>query len=322
LTATSTSSSSRWRRKTRHAVSSKRKAPLSETRAAQASRTLLDVVRLSTGYLAERGISSARLEAELLCAHSLGLRRIDLYLQFERNLDGAELASIRELLRRRGRGEPVAYITGEREFFGRAYRVTPDVLVPRPETEVLVDRALRVLRASPNHGALRVADLGTGSGCIAVTLAAELPQLSVIATDVSEAVLDVARSNAERHGVIDRVTFVRTSWADGLDALDTVISNPPYVTVTELNAADRDVRDFEPALALLGGDDGLDAYRALAASLQHRIRPAGTVLLEVDTHRAGAVGQIMSVALPDGEATTHSDLTGRARILELQRRPS
>jgi release factor glutamine methyltransferase len=243
-------------------------------------------------------------------------------LQFERNLDGAELASIRELLRRRGRGEPVAYITGEREFFGRAFRVTPDVLVPRPETEVLVDRALRVLRASPDHSALRIADLGTGSGCVAVTLAAELPHLSVIATDVSEPALDVARSNAERHAVADRVSFVRTSWADGLDALDTVISNPPYVTATELNAADADVRDFEPALALLGGEDGLDTYRALATSLQHRIRPAGSVLLEVDTNRVDAVRQIFMVALPDAEASTHADLTGRARILELQRPPS
>jgi release factor glutamine methyltransferase len=242
-------------------------------------------------------------------------------LQFERNLDGAELASIRELLRRRGHHEPVAYITGEREFFGRAFRVTPDVLVPRPETEVLVDRALRVLRASPDHGAQRVADLGAGSGCVAVTLAAELPQVSVIATDVSQPALDVARSNAERHAVADRVSFVLTSWADGVDELDVVISNPPYVTVAELSTADADVRDFEPPLALLGGDDGLDAYRALAASVQNRVRPAGTVLLEVDTNRVDAVRQVMSAALPDAEATTHADLTGRPRILELHRPP-
>jgi release factor glutamine methyltransferase len=283
---------------------------------------LIDVVRLSTGYLAERGIGTARLEAELLCAHALGLRRIDLYLQFERNLDGAELESIRELLRRRGHGEPVAYITGEREFFGRAFRVSPDVLVPRPETEALVDRALRALRASPDQGALRVADLGTGSGCVAVTLAAELPQLSVIATDTSEAALGVARSNAERHGVANRVQFVRTSWADGVDELDTVISNPPYVTVAELNAADADVRDFEPSLALLGGDDGLDAYRALAASLEHRVRAAGTVLLEVDANRVDAVRQILCAMLPDARASTHADLTGRARVLELWRPPA
>jgi release factor glutamine methyltransferase len=276
-------------------------------------------VRLSTGYLAERGVSTARLEAELLCAHALGLRRIDLYLQFERSLDGAELESIRELLRRRGHGEPVAYITGEREFFGRAFHVTSDVLVPRPETEALVDRALRLLRARPDHGVLRVADLGTGSGCVAVTLAAELPQLRVIATDVSDAALGVAGANAERHGVAHRVDFVSTSWAEGVEELDVAISNPPYVTVAELQAADADVRDFEPSLALLGGDDGLDAYHALAASLQHRVRPAGTVLLEVDTNRIDPVRQIFSATLPDAEAQTHADLTGRARILELQR---
>ena len=216
----------------------------------------------------------------------------------------------------------MAYITGEREFFGRAFQVTADVLVPRPETEVLVDLALRVLRASPDHGALRVADLGTGSGCVAVTLAAELPQLSVIATDTSEAALGVARANAERHGVAHHVQFVRTSWADGIDELDTVISNPPYVTTAELQAADGEVRDFEPSLALLGGDDGLDAYRALAESLQHRVRAAGTVLLEVDTNRVEAVRQIFSATLPDATASTQVDLTGRARILELRRPPA
>ena len=223
--------------------------------------TLIDVVRLSTTYLGDHGSTSARLDSELLCAQALGLRRIDLYLQFDRPLDEHELSAIRELVRRRGKGEPVAYITGTREFYGRPFAVTRDVLVPRPDTETLVQRAVAFLRARTG-AELRVADLGTGSGCIAITLAAEVPGMSVTATDVSAAALDVARANAERLEVPG--TFVESSWADALDGtFDLVVSNPPYVTTAELDAVDRDVRDFEPHGALLGGEDGLDAYRAL-----------------------------------------------------------
>ncbi|MFZ2033360.1 MAG: HemK/PrmC family methyltransferase, partial [Candidatus Dormiibacterota bacterium] len=141
---------------------------------ASTAPTLIDVLRLSTTYLGDHGSSSARLDSELLCAQALGLQRIDLYLQFDRPLDEQELTSIRELIRRRGKGEPVAYITGTREFYARPFRVTPDVLVPRPDTETLVQRAVAHLRDRPG-AELRVADLGTGSGCIAITLAAEVP---------------------------------------------------------------------------------------------------------------------------------------------------
>src|SRR5438132_5400655 len=162
-----------------------------------ASRTLLDVVRLSTTYLGEHGSSSPRLDAELIAAHALGVRRLDVYLQFDRVLAGGELEPLRELIRRRGAGEPVAYIIGEREFYSRTFSVSPEVLIPRPETETLVECALRRMQQADSPS-LHVADLGTGSGCIAVTLAAERAGARLVATDVSAAALELAARNAHR----------------------------------------------------------------------------------------------------------------------------
>jgi release factor glutamine methyltransferase len=281
---------------------------------AAAAPTLIDVLRLSTTYLGDHGSTSARLDSELLCAHALGLRRIDLYLQFDRPLDETELTSIRELIRRRGKGEPVAYITGTREFYGRPFHVTPDVLVPRPDTETLVQQAVAFLRDRPG-AELRVADLGTGSGCIAVTLAAEVAAVRAVGTDVSAAALDVARANAVALGA--DVSFVECSWADCLDgAFDLVVSNPPYVTTEEFETVDRDVRDFEPRGALLGGDDGLDAYRALLESVRDHV-PMARVMLEVDPRHADAVAALVSATFPNATTVAVPDLTGRTRVLDV-----
>ena len=282
-----------------------------------ASRTVIDVLRLSTDYLAQHGSGSPRLDAELLCAHALRLRRIDLYLQHDRPLAEPELEAARALVRRRAGGEPVAYITGVREFYNRAFAVDRSVLIPRPETETLVERAIRVLR---DHGdGSEVADLGTGSGCIAVTLAAEVPSIRVVAVDSSEAALALARANAASHGVAERVTFVQGDWAGPLRApVVLVVSNPPYVTSAELDAADRDVRDHEPHAALDGGADGLDAYRALLASLPGRVSGGGRVLLEVDPRRAAAVAGLLDATLPGARLTTHRDLAGRDRVVEAE----
>jgi release factor glutamine methyltransferase len=282
--------------------------------------TLIDVLRLSTTYLGDHGSSSARLDSELLCARALGLGRLDLYLQFDRPLDEHELTAIRELVRRRGKGEPVAYITGTRDFYGRAFTVSPEVLVPRPETETLVERVLAALAPRAGDGShvatsARVADLGTGSGCIAITLAAELPGLEVVATDLSAPALEVARDNARRLDV--DVRFVECSWADSLSGhFDLIVSNPPYVTTVELESVDRDVRDFEPHTALLGGELGLDAYRELLESLQGHVT-ASRLLLEVDPRRAAEVGALFAVAFPGAAVTEAPDLTGGARVVDV-----
>jgi release factor glutamine methyltransferase len=282
---------------------------------ASAAPTLIDVLRLSTTYLGDHGSSSARLDSELLCAQALGLRRIDLYLQFDRPLDEQELTAIRELIRRRGKGEPVAYITGTREFYGRPFHVTPDVLVPRPDTETLVQRAVAYLRDRPG-AELRVADLGTGSGCIAITLGAEVPGMRVFATDVSSAALEVTRGNAAALGI--DVECVECSWADALDGtFDLVVSNPPYVTTDELAAADRDVRDFEPRGALLGGEAGLDAYRALLASIRDHVSTA-RLMLEVDPRHAAAVAALVTETFPSAATADVPDLTGRTRVIDVE----
>jgi release factor glutamine methyltransferase len=280
---------------------------------------LLEVVRLSTRYLADHGSASPRLDAEVLTASALRIRRLDVYLQFDRSLSPSELSAVRDAIRRRAAGEPVAYITGRREFYTREFIVTPDVLVPRPETEAVVEIALRQVREKRagdyQRARVAVADLGTGSGCIAVTLACEEPDLDIIATDVSDAALTVARMNAELHGVRDVVDFRQSSWADDIERkVDVVVGNPPYVTSSELSSLERDVCDFEPHAALDGGVDGLDAYRELLASVQ-RLPASPTVILEVDPRRAERVAALIVDALPASAVAEHPDLTGRTRVV-------
>jgi release factor glutamine methyltransferase len=285
-------------------------------------RTVMEVVRLSTGYLQGRGSGSPRLDAELLAATALGVRRLDLYLQFDRPLDETQLSAIRELVRRRGDGEPVAYITGEREFYGRPFSVSAAVLIPRPETETLVDLALKRIRAVSQVGrVLRIADLGTGSGCVALTLAAEIPAATLVGTDLSEAALAVAAANARRHGFAGRVELVAGSWADPLRGreFDVVVSNPPYIPSAELAALAGDVRDHEPALALDGGEDGLDAYRALLPSLAAILAPGGWAAVEIDIRAAASVSTLARDALGPGlRIVGHDDLSGRPRVLSFE----
>ncbi len=283
--------------------------------------TLVEVVRLSTRFLSERGSESPRLDAELLAAHSLGLRRLDLYLQYDRPLGEEELEPMRALLRRRAAGEPVAYLVGEREFHGRRFRVTPDVLIPRPETETLVERALRWCRATAGAAGegLRLADAGTGSGCIACTLAAELPGANVVAGDVSAAAVAVARDNAARLGVEGRVTVVEGSWEAALGghaAYDALLSNPPYITSAEMEGLMRDVRDHEPRLALEAGADGLDTYRALLRGCLPLVRPGGYLALEIDPRRRDAVVGLVEEGRPGSEVAVVDDLAGRPRVVE------
>jgi len=286
-----------------------------------AAPTLVEVVRLSTRFLSERGSESPRLDAELLAAHSLGLRRIDLYLQHDRPLAEGELEPMRALLRRRAAGEPVAYLVGEREFYGRPFRVTPDVLIPRPETETLVERTLRWARAAagPQGEGLRLADAGTGSGCIACTLAAELPAAEVVAGDVSAAAVVVARDNAARLGVADRVTVGEGSWEAPLAPhapFDALLSNPPYVTGGEMEGLMREVRDHEPMLALEAGEDGLDAYRELLGRCLPLVRPGGFLALEIDPRRRDAVVDLVVAGRPGSAVLVVDDLAGRARVVE------
>lgn len=246
--------------------------------------------------LRERGSSSARLDAELLLAQVLHCDRIKLITDSERPLEPAELAAYRELHKRRRRGEPVAYLRGEREFYGRSFLVDRRVLVPRPETELLVDVALRRTR----HLSLsaRVVDLCTGSGCVAITLKKERPTTLVLAGDVSADALAVAAANCERLGAL--VGLFRSdlfeAFASCRGKLDLVTANPPYVPDEEMAALPRDVRDFEPRLALASGSDGLDLTRRIVAAAAEMLAPGGVLAIEVMAGSAEAVAELFAAA--------------------------
>jgi release factor glutamine methyltransferase len=280
--------------------------------------TLLEILRGSTDYLARSGVQPPRLEAEVLLAHVLGLARLDLYLQFERPLTESELADLRSLLRHRARGTPLAYLTGEREFFGLSFSLKEGVLIPRPESELVVELALGRLAARP--GPILGADLGTGSGCLAIAIAVGAPLARIDAVDISETAVQVASDNAARLGVSDRVTVIQGWWGQPLEGrgpYHLIVSNPPYVTSAELTALDPGVRDFEPGLALDAGRDGLVPYRDLLVELPKLAAPDATLLLEVDPRRAASVAKLASESWPSAEPKLHRDLSGRERVLEV-----
>ena len=263
-----------------------------------------EVLQRSASWLRDKGFESARLEAELLLAHLLGLDRVTLYTQADRPLDTGELERCRELLRRRAQGEPVAYLTGKREFYGLEFAVGPAVLVPRPETELLVDRA-RELRPA------RILDVGTGSGCIAVACAVRLPEAEVTATDLSAPALEIARENARRHGVAERVRFLEGDLFAPVagERFDLVVSNPPYVADGDAAAVAR----HEPGSALFAEPRGLDVIARLLAAAPEHLAPGGTLLLEIGEDQAD---EVRALATGFGAVSVRPDLAGRPRVLE------
>ncbi|MFT4572071.1 MAG: release factor glutamine methyltransferase [Hyphomicrobiaceae bacterium] len=281
--------------------------------------TLLDYLQLATGFLEGKGVVGARLDAEVLLAHALGLTRMELYTNFDRLLAPDEVDRFRELLRRRGAHEPAAYITGEREFWSLAFTVDRRVLVPRPETEHLVEWALDAARERSDDSAgtdLRILDLGTGSGAIAVALASELPGARFVASDRSEAALEIAPANAKRHGVAERIEFVCAQTLDGMaerGPFDLIVSNPPYITEDEYRELSADVREFEPKPALLAGVAGLDVIEPLVASAAVLLRSGGLLLIEVGT-QADAVRDLFKAA-GYHDVSVRQDLAGHDRIV-------
>ena len=266
-----------------------------------------ELIQRSASWLSEKGIDSARLEAELLLAHVLQTQRLRLYVESDRPLMDTETDAYRELIKRRARGEPVAYITGTREFYGLAFEVTPDVLIPRPETEFIVDR-VRALEPK------RLLDIGTGSGCIAIACAVRLPEASVVATDLSGEALAVARRNAETLGVQDRIEFREGDLFAPLkegERFDVIASNPPYVS---RGGALPEVDLHEPHVALYPGDSGLEILERLIPGAQTHLEPGGSLLVEIADEQAGSVQQIAEQHY--AETTMHPDLAGMLRTLE------
>lgn len=256
------------------------------------AHTVVSVLRGATQWLSQRGIESPQRSAELMLGHVLGLGRLQLYLEHDRPLEEAERAAMRGLLRRRGEGEPVAHLLGSWSFRGLELAVNKAVLVPRPETEDLVDLALE--RASDGAS---IIDLGTGSGAIAIALAVARPDLTVTAVDVSSNALEVARSNAARHGTSERVTFLRGSWWQPVAAdarFDLVVSNPPYIDPDAAEGLADDVRKFEPPLALFtAGGDVASCYREIAAGATRHLRSGGFLIAETGVGASCAAAALL-----------------------------
>lgn len=253
---------------------------------------VLKVLNWTKGYLAEKGIENPRLEAEWMLCEALSLDRVGLYLNFDKPLSDAELATYRSLVLRRGRREPLQYILGTQEFMGLEFQVTPAVLIPRHDTEVLVSEAVK------RAGACRaILDIGTGSGCVAIALAHALPEAEVSSVDISADALAVARGNAERNSVT--VHFFQGSLFEPFAGrrFDMVLSNPPYIPAGDLSTLQQEVRGFEPMTALDGGADGLDFYRRITAEAPGYLNPGGWLLFEVG---AGQAPQVLELLCKEG----------------------
>jgi release factor glutamine methyltransferase len=277
--------------------------------------TALAYLELAAKFFAGRGIASARLDAELLLAEVLATDRVGVYLRFDRPLGRGEVDAYRALIKRRGDGDPVAHLTGRREFWSRSLVVTPDVLVPRPETELVVERGLACIDVADR--ALRILDLGTGSGAIAIALASELPNAAITAVDVSPAAAAVAERNAVAHGVEARVRVLVSDWTAALapeDRFDLVVSNPPYIPSADLPSLPAEVRR-EPMLALDGGEDGLAAYRRIVEEAARVLEPDGTLVCEIGVGQAAAVADLF-VAAGFADVGCFADLAGIERVIE------
>ena len=271
-------------------------------------------------HLKKHGSESPRLDAEILLAHARGCQRIQLYTQFDAPLTDVQRAAMRDLVKRRSAAEPVAYLVGHREFFGLDFQVTSDVLIPRPDTETLVVEAIEWLKTQSQP---RVLDVGTGSGCIALTLAVNCPQAQVTAIDLSAAALTIAQQNAVKLGVVDRVRFLHGNLfaplADG-EQFDLIASNPPYVTSAEIATLQPDVRLHEPHSALDGGPDGLDVIRRLIADVPKHLVPGGRLLIEIACEQADTVAQLLAANGNYAEIAILKDLAKQPRVVRAVRK--
>ena len=279
--------------------------------------TLKQVLNCACDILVANNIDEAYLECELLLRHALSLSRVQLYLDLDRELSAKEEADFWQLIKRRLSGEPTAYIIGHREFYGLDFYVEPSVFIPRPESELLVEQALKLAQNRPVSS---IADIGTGCGAIAISLVLNLPQVKIYATDISASALKVAMVNYQKHRVADRIRLLQGDMLNPLpEPVDLIIANLPYVTEVELPQVSS--AGFEPLEALGGGSDGLEKIHQLCHQLGDRLCPNGSLLLEIGQGQAGAVTTLLSHLFPSATIEVVPDLSGIDRVVSLTLTP-
>ena len=296
--------------------------------------TIGKLIEWTRGFFEKKGIAQPRLEAEILLAHILGIERIDLYMKYDQAVGEAERTAFRELVRRRSEREPTRYLVGTNEFMSLAFKVTPACLIPRPETEMLVEETLRLAGikrrpagAAPSDSpvtAATVIELCTGCGCVAVSLAAYMPGGRVTATDISPAALEVARTNAEAHGVADRVTFLEGDLFAPLDAADVqpadfLLANPPYVSEADWSKLEPEIRDHEPRQALVAGPTGTEVVERILKGAPAYLKPGGTMLVEIGAEQGPAVAAAAAATRGLTDVRILKDYAGLGRILMARR---
>ncbi len=276
--------------------------------------TVQRVLDFSIGYLQEHGSDSPRLDAEILLAHSCGWQRIQLYTNYSQPLTQDQRGRMRDFIQRRAKAEPVAYLVGYREFFALDFAVNSSVLIPRPDTETLVREAIEVAKSLESPSVL---DIGTGSGCISISVAVNCPNANLTAVDISTDALGVATANAEKHNVTDRLRLLKSDVFENVPAerFELIVSNPPYIREDELATLMPDVREHEPVGALVGGGDGLDIVRRIVAEAPAFLATDGHLMIEVDGRQAEPVAQLLRES-GYREVGIEKDLSGIQRVVK------
>ncbi len=288
--------------------------------------TVIEILNWSKNYLEDHQIENPRLNAELLLAHSLNLDREGLYVRLNSNIKKEEKVAFERLIKRRISWEPLQYILGHQEFWSIDFKVDSRVLIPRPDTELLVEQAISILAETSFKNPPFVLDIGTGSGAIAISLAKEVRDIFLVATDISRDALMLAKGNAESLGLLHQIQFVNGNLFGPFrllrerESFDLILSNPPYITCSEIEGLAREVRDYEPVLALNGGEDGLTFYRNIVSQAPFYLKKGGWLLLEVGQAQAEKVSELIEKKGDFLAPQRFQDLSGIERVVKAQRK--
>jgi release factor glutamine methyltransferase len=287
------------------------------------SWTIDRLINWSTDYLEQKGVDNPRLDAEVLLSHLLGIERVEIYLNPERSLNQTRFSDFKSLIRKRGQRKPLQYLVGKQEFWSLDFKINEDVLIPRPETEILIEEAVRIMsKESSSISRHRILDMGTGCGVIAVSLAKELESAWILATDISRSALGIARENAARHQVRERILFLGADLFNPLRenhfCFNLIVSNPPYIPSGGFNQLEPEIRDFEPRQALNGGEEGLEFLREIAKQADKFLLPAGWLLLEVGEGQAEKVTGFLKESGRYRTPMIIKDYADRQRVVRAQ----